>query len=252
MSSSERISDALHALSDAQRANDLKRFFKCEPGEYGEGDRFLGIRVPDVREIVTQNHRDATLDDVNLLTLSSWHEERLAGFMLLIQLYKSALKKEQSQTHTMMDFYFRIIERGNNWDLVDLVAPYLLGDYMLRFPDHALTPMMQLSMSGNLWKERVAIVAHLPLIRKEQFESALEQCSIHLKHSSDLIHKAIGWVLREVGKKDKEILIAFIEKNLGDMHSTTLRYAIEKMPLQERQQWLQKKRDLKKLKKRCS
>lgn len=242
MENASKISADLEARRDPEKSVHTSRYFKCGPGQYGEGDIFLGVSVPVVRETVRRHSKGATTEDVLLLTSSHWHEERLAGFLLLIEIYRRRLKDPKGDVHELMEFYHRIIPRGNNWDLVDLAAPYLLGDYLLRHPMHAGTMVMQLSMSGNLWKERAAVVATLPSVRKGEFEVATEQCRIHLGHTHDLMHKAVGWVLREIGKKDEGALTTFLRLNAHEMHRTTLRYAIERLSPEARKSWLAVKR----------
>ena len=244
METAYRISSEISALADPEQAKILQRFFKTAPGEYGEGDRFLGVRVPQVRNIIKRLHKSGTLGDVELLTKSTFHEERLAGFLLLVELYNSAKKKkEETAVAEIVDYYRSIMERGNNWDLVDLVAPKILGDRLLSFPRDAEPILMQLAASDNLWKQRVSIVATLPLIKKGMHDLTLD-LAIHLiPHTHDLIHKASGWMLREVGKKDERLLLAFLDHYCTKLPRTTLRYAIEKLEPRHRQQYMTMKEE---------
>lgn len=230
MNAAAEISSSISGLANSDQAQILARFFKTGPGEYGEGDRFLGVKVPEVRKIVKSAARGATMRDADLLTLSTYHEERLAGFLLLIELYNSAKKRGDSQkVAEIVDFYSSILERGNNWDLVDVVAPKILGDRLLSAGDEAQHILMQLAASDNLWKQRVSIVATLPLIKSGQFDITFDIAIFLISHPHDLIQKAIGWMLREVGKKDEKLLLAFLDHYCTRMARTSLRYAIEKL-----------------------
>lgn len=241
MKAAKEISSTLASMADSIQAGTLSRFFKTAPGEYGHGDRFLGIKVPDTRRAVHDNRGGATIDDVELLTRSMWHEERLAGFMLLIELYRAA-SGDETETHRIADYYHSIIGRGNNWDLVDLIAPGILGDYLVRYPQHAQVIIMQLALSGNLWKERAAIVATLALVRKGDFQLTLELASIFESHPHELMHKACGWLLREVGKRNRAVLTDYLRRHAADMPATALRYSIEKMDATERRKWMEIRR----------
>ena len=238
MDAAYRISSEISAQADAKQAEVLQRFFKTGPGEYGEGDRFLGVKVPNVREIVKKHRKLGTLDDVDLLTKSTYHEERLAGFLLLIELYEASKKKKDEESAAMIvDFYRSILERGNNWDLVDLVAPKILGDRLSNGRD-AEPILMQLAASDNLWKQRVSIVATLPLIKKGMCDLTFDLAIYLIPHQHDLIHKATGWMLREVGKKDERLLMAFLDHYCTKLPRTTLRYAIERLEPRRRQQYM--------------
>lgn len=229
MNAATEISSELRALSDSAQAAQLSRFFKCGKGDYGEGDLFLGVRVPDTRAIVKRYWKGATTGDVDLLTRSPYHEERLAGFLTLVELYTHEKKKKQNADPTaMVDFYLSIMDRGNNWDLVDLVAPKILGDYLLAHPLQQ-SLLFQLSASGNLWKERVSIVATLPIIKAGDFSLTLDLALILAPHPHDLIHKATGWMLREVGKKNQRTLQNFLDRHCTELSRTTLSYATERI-----------------------
>lgn len=238
MDTAFKISAEISAAADQEQAAVLQRFFKTGPGEYGEGDRFLGVKVPRVREIVKRFRKTGNLDDVDLLTKSTYHEERLAGFLLLVELYnESKKKKNEKQTAAIVDFYRSILDRGNNWDLVDLIAPKILGDRLSSGRD-AEPILMQLAGSDNLWKQRISIVATLPLIKKGIYDLTLDIAIYLIPHEHDLIHKATGWMLREVGKKDERLLLAFLDHYCTKLPRTTLRYAIEKLEPRRRQQYL--------------
>lgn len=243
MTAASKISEALSALADPQQTVVLSRFFKTGAGEYGEGDRFLGIKVPQTREVVKSFRKLGTLTDVDLLTRSTYHEERLAGFLLLIELYNAAKKrKDEPRIAEIVEFYRSILERGNNWDLVDLVAPKILGDRLSCGKD-AEPILMQLAASDNLWKQRVSIVATLPLIKKGDFGLTIDLAIFLMTHDHDLIHKAVGWMLREVGKKDERMLLAFLDHYCTQLPRTTLRYALEKLEPRHRLSYMTRKDD---------
>lgn len=244
MNAAYKISEALSAKADPIQAATLMRFFKTGKGEYGEGDRFLGVKVPVTREIAKRFCKMATLSDVDLLTRSTFHEERLAGFLLLIELYNASKKRKRENhvpdTSEIVDFYRSILERGNNWDLVDLVAPKILGDRLSNAKD-AEPILMQLAASDNLWKQRVSIVATLPLIKKGDCDLTLDLVIYLAPHEHDLIHKACGWMLREVGKKDEKLLLAFLDRYCTLLPRTTLRYAIERLEPRRRLSYMTRK-----------
>ena len=227
---SKEIADRFVDLADHEQARHLMRFFKTGKGEYGEGDKFLGLKVPQTRGIVKEYRAMVDITDIQPLLNSPWHEIRLAGFLLLIELYKSTCKKaDLNGQKSIIEFYLRNIERGNNWDLVDLVAPKLLGRYLLDNPDQK-SILYNLSQSENLWKQRVAIVATFTLIREGQFDDTFNLAESYLTHPHDLIHKASGWMLREVGKRGAERqLIEFLRLHKQKMPRTMYRYAIERL-----------------------
>ncbi len=244
MEAAFKISSEISSLADPEQAKILERFFKTGPGEYGEGDRFLGVRVPQVRGIIKKFHKLGTLTDVELLTKSTYHEERLAGFFLLVEIYNAAKKKKDEKVvYEIVYYYHSIMERGNNWDLVDLIAPKILGDRLLNNGQDAEAILTQLAASDNLWKQRVSIVATLPLIRKGKFDITLDLVIYLMHHKHDLIHKALGWMLREVGKKDERLLLAFLDHYCTKLPRTALRYAIEKLEERRRQQYLTMKEE---------
>lgn len=224
-------------MADESEARHLMRFFKTGKGEYGEGDLFLGIRVPQTRAIVREMKREATLDDVEELTASPYHELRLAGFLLLIEIYKRESKSGNGGA--IVDFYIQRLDRGNNWDLVDLVAPKILGDYLIAYPGERPILDRFAAMDGYLWHQRVAIVATWALICAGQYDDTLRIARTLLSHRHDLIHKATGWMLREVGKRGgHDRLIAFLDYHAATMPRTALRYAIERLPETTRRHYL--------------
>lgn len=234
---SKAIIKAMEAMRDDTQAAHLMRFFKTGKGDYGEGDLFLGIRVPDTRAVVAQWKNRVTLEDIPPLLDSRWHEIRLAGFLLLIELYKKAKKQDAGQP--IVDFYLSSLHRGNNWDLVDLVAPKILGDYLTDRPEEREILYSLASMDGHLWHQRVAIVATWALIREHDFNDALTLSEGLMVHPHDLIHKACGWMLREVGKRGgMNRLEEFLNRYADRMPRTMLRYAIEKMPEERRRYYM--------------
>lgn len=244
MEAAFKISSEISAFADPAQASILQRFFKTGPGEYGEGDRFLGVRVPQVRAIIKKLHKLGTLSDVELLTKSTYHEERLAGFLLLVELYNAAKKrKDEKAVAEIVGYYHSIMERGNNWDLVDLVAPKIIGDRLLDNGQDAEAILTQLAASDNLWKQRVSIVATLPLIKEGMFDITFDLVIYLIPHPHDLIHKASGWMLREIGKKDERMLLAFLDHYCTKLPRTALRYAIEKLEERKRQQYLTMKEE---------
>lgn len=225
-------------LGDEAQARHLMRFFKTGKGEYGEGDRFLGIRVPVSRTIVRQWRDKADMAVVQTLLGSCWHEVRFVGFLLLVEIYKKMVKAGDD-TASLIKFYISVIDRGNNWDLVDLVAPKILGDRVLRFPDDRTILYDLAERHGQLWHQRVAVVSTWTLIREHRYDEALNICTLYLDHPHDLIHKASGWMLREIGKRGgMRHLMDFLDAHAHRMPRTMLRYAIEKLSAEQRQYYL--------------
>ncbi len=236
----------LDQKNDVQRDH-LLRFFKTGKGEYGEGDEFLGLTNPQTREIVKLSRRKVSLDEIEKLLHSRWHEVRLSGFLLLVEEMLAALPKKRDKEdinkgkrERIADFYLRHARQANNWDLVDLSCPKILGNYLVHDGRNDYSVLFRLSESDNLWEQRIGVVSNWRLIQEGIFAPALEISKRLLTHPHDLIHKAVGWMLREVGKRDKELLEEFLEENYSKIHRTTLRYAIEKFPEPERQSWLKR------------
>lgn len=229
-----QIREELASYSDAEKRDILPRFFKTGPGEYGEGDCFLGVSVPNTR-LVAKRYKTAGLEVTASLLQSSWHECRLCALLMLVERFK---KTNDAERQAIYQFYLSQTPRINNWDLVDLSAPYIVGEYMLT---HDREDLYRLANSTCLWEQRIAIVATLTLIRHGDFTDILTLAERLLTHRHDLIQKAIGWMLREMGKRDKELLVQFLEKFGLSMPRTMLRYAIEKFPEEERQYFLKRK-----------
>ena len=237
-----KIIEEMTSLYDEKQANHLARFFKTGKGEYGEGDKFLGIKVPVTRGVVKKYRNEISLEDIEKLINSEWHEIRLAGFLSLIGVYKRKLKaKDPEETRQSVDFYLENIDKGNNWDLVDLVAGYILGDWVLRNPGEEKILLDFACKDDKLWHQRVAIVSTFTLIRAGKFDLTFKIAEIFLTHPHDLIHKATGWMLREIGKRGgKAELVRFLNAHKSIMPRTMLRYAIEKFPEEERKSFLKK------------
>lgn len=214
----------LMAASDEEKKRVLPRFFKTGNGQYGEGDKFLGVVVPETRK-VAKAHKEASYDLIEALLESEWHECRLCALLILIEKYKKAPEEA-------VRFYLTHLKGINNWDLVDLSAPYILGDYLVSHPDHSV--LYTLAQSPVMWEQRIATVSTLMLIRHGQFTDTIELARTFLDTRHDLMQKAVGWMLREVGKRDKPLLVSFIETHKAAMPRTMLRYAIEKFPAEER------------------
>lgn len=230
------IAREMESLKDDREAVHLSRFFKTAPGQYGEGDRFLGIRVPMTRSIVKKYRHDVNLSDAAALVESPWHEIRLAGFLAMIEIYRRSKNPEE-----VISVYLDSLCHANNWDLVDLSAPYILGDYLSRHPDKR-TVLDNLAAHENLWHQRTGIVATLGLIRKGELSDTLRLAETLLPHTHDLIHKASGWMLREAGKKDEDKLLEFLDSHASSMPRTMLRYAIERLSPDIRKHYLSIKR----------
>lgn len=234
------IEARLKGCANPDEARHLMRFFKTAPGEYGEGDRFLGIRVPVTRSVVNEFKKDVTVDDVRRLVESPWHEVRLAGFLSLIEVFKRHKKrKDEEGMRDVVDFYLSVIDRGNNWDLVDLVAPKILGEWLTVHKEERGVLHQLAGMDGRLWHQRVAIVANWTLIRAGEYDDTIRISERFLTHSHDLIHKATGWMLREIGKRGgMDVLTAFLDSHSKEMPRTMLRYAIEQLPEHRRRHYL--------------
>lgn len=237
---SDIIESELVALADEAQGRHLMRFFKCGPGEYGEGDRFLGLRVPQTRAVVKRWSREVSLDDCRRLVASQWHEVRLAGFLLMIEIYKAVKKKKElAGMRHIVDIYLGEIEHGNNWDLVDVVCPKILGDWLVSHPEERGVLDELAAMEGRLWHQRVAMVSNWTLICAGEFADTFRIAEKLLSHPHDLIHKAAGWMLREVGKRGGLAeLKVFLDRHAAAMPRTMLRYAIERFPEPERQYYL--------------
>ncbi|MFA6488979.1 MAG: DNA alkylation repair protein [Sideroxydans sp.] len=231
MDSAARISIELRALASTELAILQQRFFKTGFGQYGEGDVFMGIKVPPLRALAKQ-HRDADLATIATLLHSKFHEERLFALLLLMQFYECATEKERG---TAFDLYLDNTAHINNWDLVDVSSPHIVGRHLLNSSRKVLHRMAK---STSLWERRIAIISTLYFIRDNDFDDTLRIAETLLHDEHDLMHKAVGWMLREVGKRDIETEEAFLLQHYHTMPRTMLRYAIERFPEKRRQQYL--------------
>lgn len=215
----------------------LSRFFKTGPGQYGEGDRFLGITVPVTRSVVKRFWRETSFPELEECIGSEYHELRLAALLALVEIFSHA-RKDAAQQQRCVDFYLAHTDRINNWDLVDLSCYPLLGQWLL---DKDRTLLYELARCGkSIWEQRIGIVSTMTFIRHGELSDTFAIADILLHHPHDLIQKATGWLLREAGKRDRTSLEAFLDPRYKDMPRTMLRYAIEKFPEAERQRYLQK------------
>ena len=217
----ESLIKDLEKLKNPEKAKILQRFFKTGKGEYGEGDQFLGIAVPLQRK-VAKKYRDLNLVDLQTLLNSNIHEQRLISLLILIDKYKKA---DENEKRIIVNFYLKNTKNINNWDLVDLSCRDIIGQH---FFDKDRSLLYKLAKSKNIWERRIAIISTWWFIHEKQFADTLKIAEILLKDKHDLIHKAVGWMLREVGKKDQTSLEKFLDKYHKMMPRTMLRYAIEK------------------------
>lgn len=221
------LTSALKAQANPEKAKILQGFFKTGPGEYGEGDLFLGITVPETRKIAKQ-YSNLNLNQIKKHLSSKFHEERLAALLILANNYKN-------NPDEIIQFYLNNTKNINNWDLVDLTADKILGNY-LQDKDKGI--LYKLVKSQNIWERRISIISTFHFIKNNQFHDALEISKLLLSDKHDLIHKAVGWMLREIGKINKQVLEDFLGKYYKQMPRTMLRYAIEKFPEAKRKAYL--------------
>ncbi|MBF1597726.1 MULTISPECIES: DNA alkylation repair protein [Prevotella] len=221
------ITSELQALTNAEKREIFPRFFKAGKGEYGEGDRFLGVTVPNIRAIA-KLHKDISIEEIRELLQSEWHEVRLCALIIMVEKSK---KKDEALRKELFNLYLSQTKRINNWDLVDLSCRFIIGEYLL---DKSRDILYQLAQSSLLWDNRIAIVSTYAFIRKGQLEDTYALSDLMMHHPHDLMHKAIGWMLREAGKRDSERLYDYVMSHRADMPRTMLRYAIEKFSPKER------------------
>ena len=231
MPTARQIKNQLGKLATAKRARINAWFFKTGKGGYGASDKFIGVAVPQQRKIAKQ-FKALGLTEIQKLLHSPIHEHRLTGLHILVNQYQRA---EPTRQKKLCGFYLRHIQRVNNWDLVDSSAPYILGDYLLNRPR---TILSRLSKSKSLWKRRIAIVSTFAFIKKNQFTDTLRIAKQLLSDKEDLIHKATGWMLREVGKRNQPELEKFLRQYAAKMPRTALRSAIEKFDSVKRKNYL--------------
>ncbi|MEK6937095.1 MAG: DNA alkylation repair protein [Nanoarchaeota archaeon] len=238
----QKLKRDLNNLKNNEKSIILSGFFKTGKGQYGEGDSFLGISVPDQRKIA-KKYLSLKLEDIQNLLEANIHEYRLTALLILVEKFKKSFLKNFSQedSEEIISFYLKNTKKVNNWDLVDLTAPNILGAYLLNKNRDIL---YTLAKSDNLWEKRIAVISTFVFIKNNDFKDTLEISKILLKDKHDLIHKAVGWMLREVGKKSLKTETDFLSKNYKEMPRTTLRYAIEKFPEKQRKFYLNAKIDI--------
>lgn len=228
------ITQELKKKSKPEKVAILSRFFKCGKGEYGEGDKFLGVTVPDQRKVAKRYVMRAVLEDVRKLLESKWHEHRLTGLFLLVYKYEKAGEKERRQIY---QFYLKNLHAVNNWDLVDTTTPNIVGEYMWEHPQerHRLQTLLR---SKNVWRRRIAVLATFAFIKRDCFNPTLQVSRTLLQDSHDLIHKAVGWMLREIGKRDEKTLTNFLDTYACVMPRTMLRYSLERLNKKQKERYM--------------
>ena len=242
----------MESLRNEEQRRVLMGFFKTGPGEYGEGDEFLGLKVPQTREVV-RAAKDLPLSEIPTLLMSRWHEVRLCGLLIMVDMFEKQATKRLThdvkaicKRDEILTMYLKYAEQANNWDLVDLSAPKILGHWLL-LPTHLgdgtenykRQVLDELAQSSNLWRQRMSIVCTWKTSQMGDASWCLRYAEIHLHHPHDLMHKAVGWMLREMGKRvSMELLREFLRQHIHEMPRTALRYAIEKMTDAERKQWM--------------
>ena len=244
----------MESLRNEEQRRVLMGFFKTAPGEYGYGDEFLGLKVPQTREVVKAAGVDFPLVEVPELLMNRWHEVRLCGFLILVDKFeKLATRRLENDCEAIakrdeiVNMYLQYAEQANNWDLVDLSVPKMLGHWLL-LPsylgdkDYKLKVLDELAQSTCLWKQRMSIVCTWKTSQMGDPSWCLRYAETHLHHPHDLMHKAVGWMLREMGKRcSMDLLLEFLRQHSHEMPRTMLRYAIEKMPEDERKCWMRKR-----------
>ena len=242
----------MESLRNEEQRRVLMGFFKTRPGEYGEGDEFLGLKVPQTREVV-RAAKDLPLSEIPVLLMSHWHEVRLCGLLIMVDMFEKQATKRLThdakaicKRDEILTMYLKYAEQANNWDLVDLSAPKILGHWLLLptnlgdgTEDYKRQVLDELAQSSNLWRQRMSIVCTWKTSQMGDASWCLRYAEIHLHHPHDLMHKAVGWMLREMGKRvSMELLREFLRQHAHEMPRTALRYAIEKMTDAERKQWM--------------
>lgn len=228
------LTQALEELSIPERKAHNPKFFKAGKGEYAEGDQFIGNKVPDMRTVAKGCWSEMSDEELVKALHSKWHEVRLTAIFILTHHYKAS-KKNPERREQVVQLYLNNLEGVNNWDIVDSSAPYILGDWLL---DKDRSILRDFAESGDLWKQRIAMVSTYWFIKKGQYDDTLELAEMLLFHSHDLIHKAVGWMLREMGNREVDLLRQFLEHHAHHMPRTALRYSIEKLDSEERTHWM--------------
>jgi 3-methyladenine DNA glycosylase AlkD len=225
----------LSAKRDSTKAKELARFFKTGKGEYAEGDMFLGVPVPEIRKTVKPYIAGATWRDIDELLESSIHEHRFAGLVILVKLFEKGAPEVKAY---IANYYLDMTQYINNWDLVDVSAPKIVGKWWLE--QKQFDAPLDLAESDDLWEQRIAILATFAFIRENHCETTLAIAQKFFSNNHDLIHKATGWMLREVGKRDEKVLIKFLDTYTQDMPRTMLRYAVERLSPAQREKYMKK------------
>ena len=247
----QEIITYMESLRNDEQRQVLMGFFKTGPGEYGFGDDFLGLKVPQTREVVNSVAQELVMNEIPELLMNHWHEVRLCGFLILVAKFeKLATKRLENNTDAIrrrdeiVTMYLQYAEQANNWDLVDLSVPKIIGHWLL-LPtnlgdkDYKINVLDELAASPCLWKQRMSIVCSWKTSQQGDPSWCLRYAEIHLHHPHDLMHKAVGWMLREMGKRvSMDLLRDFLRQHAYEMPRTMLRYAIEKMPEKERKEWM--------------
>jgi 3-methyladenine DNA glycosylase AlkD len=230
---SKEVIKEIHGLKNLEKKKILQRFFKTGVGEYGEGDLFLGVTVPEIRKVVKHSN-GLILKDIQELVRNEYHEIRLCGFLILVDKYECFIKrKEFDEAKRLVDFYLKNLKYANNWDLIDLSCYKILGDYLIENKSERKI-LYELIKSKNMWHRRAGIVSTMALIRKGDLDDTYSISKKLFKDKEDLMHKATGWLLREAGKRDETRLKEHLRQNIRSIPRTTLRYAIEKFNEEER------------------
>ena len=249
MTASEIIT-YMESLHDEEQRQVLMRFFKTAPGEYGYGDEFLGIKVPLTREVVKMAAKDTPLSEIPKLLICRWHEVRLCALLILVwhferQATRRLVNDQEAikRRDDILKLYLKYAGQANNWDLVDMSAPRILGHWLmlpsaLGDRDYKLRVLDDLAASPCLWRQRMSMVCTWKTTQMGDASWCLRYAEIHLHHPHDLMHKAVGWMLRECGKRDPDALRAFLSAHLAALSRTSLRYAIERFAPDERRRWL--------------
>ena len=224
-----KIKKELDSKANKEKSLIYARFFKTKKGQYGEGDIFIGLTVPEQRNLA-KKYIDLNFKDLEQLLSNKIHEYRLTGLLILVYKYQKNDNKKE-----IFDFYLKNIHASNNWDLVDCISDKIIGKYLI---DKDKKLLYDFANSNNLWKKRISIVSTFEFIKDNKFEDTLNISEILLKDSHDLIHKAVGWMLREVGKRNQDLLESFLKKHSKEMPRTMLRYAIEKFDEEKRQYYM--------------
>jgi len=226
------ILDELNSYANSDKIPDYSRFFKTGIGEYGEGDQFLGIKVPDTRKVVKKYFKHMSLNEIQEFLYSTYHEHRLFALLVLVALYQS---KQLDNKATIYHFYLNHTAQINNWDLVDVTSPHIVGTHLL---DKDRSILYRFAVSDDLWEKRIAIISTFAFIKVGEFDDTLMIADLLLRDTHDLIHKAVGWAIRNVGNQDLQAMLEYLNPRYKTMPRTMLRYAIEKLDEALRQQYL--------------